>query len=73
MSEIKIEISDELKSRMVEFPTIDWSAVVGEVLKDELYRLARLKSIVAKSKLTEKDAIELGKKVNVGLARRYRK
>ena len=38
--------------------------------KDE--ELSILKAFASKSKLTEKDALELGRKVNKGLAKRYR-
>ena len=35
-------------------------------------RLLELKSIAAKSKLTKRDALKLGRLVNKGLAKRYR-
>ena len=71
MAELKVKIPDELERRMTKLPKIDWSVVVGEYLREEVYRLIRLKSIVSKSKFTERDALELGRKVNAGLAKRY--
>ena len=67
-----VKVPEELKHRMEELPKINWSDVVGKYLKEEVYRLIKLKSIVSKSKLTEKDALELGRKVNKGLSKRYK-
>lgn len=72
MPELKVELSEELKHRMDELPNVEWSDVVGGYLKEEVYRLIRLKSIVSKSKFTEEDALELGRKVNADLSKRYK-
>ncbi len=71
MAEIVVEIPEELEREMKALPEIDWSEVAREFVRDEVYRLVRLKLIVSKSKFTEKDALELGKKINKGLARKY--
>ena len=42
-------------------------------IKEESTSLKILKSIVAKSKLTKKDALELGKKINQSMHARYKK
>ena len=71
MSELKIKIPSELEHKMMKFSKIDWSDVARESIREHVYRLTRLKSIVSKSKFTEHDALEIGKRVNEGMARRY--
>ena len=72
MAEISIKIPEDLKKQIDEFEYVNWSAVAREAIKNKLSHLVLFKSIVSKSKLTEKDAIELGRKINKGLAKRYK-
>ncbi len=71
MVNVTLSVPEELKKKMEEFPEINWSEVARQAIKDKATQLAILKSISSKSKLTEKDALELGRKVNKGLAKRY--
>ena len=43
------------------------------MIKERLIQFKLMESIAAKSKLTEKDALELGKKINKGISERFRK
>lgn len=72
MAELKVEIPDELKQDMNKLPEIEWSVAIRRFLKQELDRLLELKRIVSKSKLSEKDALELSKEVNKSLAQRFK-
>jgi hypothetical protein len=72
MVELKIEISDDLKRKMSELP-IDWSVVISTFIREKAFEWARLRNIVDKSELSEEDALEIGRKVNKGLAKRYKK
>ncbi len=76
MAELKIEIPDRLEKEMERLPE-NWSEIAVEAIKlrvfeshlsrsKELQR-AVLESLASKSKLTEKDALELGRKVNEGM------
>lgn len=71
MAELIVNIPEELKRRMEGFK-IDWSALTRDLLKKKVDELSELKSIVSKSKLTEEDALELGRKVNKSLAKKFR-
>ena len=71
MAEIRIEISDELKDQMSKF-SINWESAVESIIRNKLSEWERIRSIVSKSKLTEKDALELGRKVNEGISKRYK-
>ena len=73
MPVITLSMPNELKKQMDEFGDINWSAVAREAIKNKLSQLILFKSIVSKSKLTEKDALEIGRKVNASLHKRFKK
>ncbi|CAD7768307.1 hypothetical protein FHEFKHOI_00206 [Candidatus Methanoperedenaceae archaeon GB50] len=72
MAELKVVIPEDLKQEMDKTSFIDWSKVARDAIREQASKLARLKSIASKSKLTEKDALELGRKINRGLHERYK-
>ena len=72
MTTITLSLPEELKKQMDEFVEINWSAVAREAIKGRLSQLILFKSIVSESKLTEKDALEIGKKVNASLHKRFK-
>jgi len=72
MPTITLSLPGELKKQMDEFEDINWSAVAREAIKNRLSQLMLFKSIVSKSKLTEKDALEIGKKINASLHKRFK-
>ena len=71
MAELRIQISDDLKNKMSGL-SMNWDSVIDSFIREKLFEWERLRSIVSKSKLTEKDALELGRKVDEGLAKRYK-
>ncbi|HIH44381.1 MAG TPA: hypothetical protein HA257_04680 [Candidatus Methanoperedenaceae archaeon] len=71
MAELKVIIPEEMKRKMEDIK-IDWSAVTRDLLKKKVDELSELESIVSRSKLTDEDALELGRKVNKSIAKRYR-
>lgn len=73
MPEIKIRIPEDLKRKMNEAEDVDWSKVARNAIRERSSQLALLKSLAAKSSMTEKDAGELGRKVKKGLHERYKK
>ncbi len=72
MAEIVVRIPEELKQEMDKIP-IDWSKVARNAIREKVVRWVKLKKAISESKLTETDALELGRKVNQALAHRYRK
>jgi len=68
-----LSIPKELKDQMDLFPEINWSEVARSAIREKVADLTLLKEFTSKSKLTEEDAIELGRKVNKALAKRYRR
>ena len=76
MSNITVSVPEELKSKMEELRTINWSEVAREAFSRTITlnkQFEEFKKIVSKSKLTEEDARELGGKVNKSLHERYKK
>ncbi|MFH1072558.1 MAG: hypothetical protein V1743_03975 [Nanoarchaeota archaeon] len=72
MPTITLSVPEELKKEMDSTKEINWSAVAREAIKEKVSQLKILKAIANKSKLTEKDALELGRKINKSLHERYR-
>lgn len=72
MVNITLSVPEELKKKMDEFPEINWSEVARQAIWEKASQLAVLKSITSKSKMTEKDALELGRKINKAVAKHYR-
>jgi len=67
MPTITLAVPEELKKDMDESKDINWSEVARAAIKEKIAQLKLFKAITAKSKLTEKDALELGKKINKSL------
>ena len=72
MVEVRIEVSDDVKRKMAELP-LDWSAIIAAFIQDKVSQWAKFHLIVSKSKLTEKDALELGRKIKRGRAEKLKK
>ena len=73
MPTLTLAIPKELKSEMESLPELNWSEIARKAISEKVAEYKMFKSIVAKSKLTEKDALELGREVNKGLHERYKK
>ena len=58
---------------MDESKEMNWSEVARTAIREKVSQLRVLKAISAKSHLTEKDALDLGKKINKSLHARYKR
>ena len=58
---------------MKSHPEIKWSEVARQAMWEYARKLEMIDEVAKKSKLTEKDALELGRVVNAGLGARYGK
>lgn len=67
MPTITLSVPEDLKRDMDESMEINWSEVARAAIKSKVAQLKILKTISAKSNLTEKDALELGRKINKSL------
>ena len=73
MPTITLSVPEDLKQEMDEFKEMNWSEVARAAIRERVAQLAILKSITAKSKLTEKDALEIGRKINKSMHERFKK
>ena len=72
MVELSIEISEDLKQKMSELSDVDWSRVISAFVRDKVFEWIKLRQIIKKSELTEEDALAIGRKINIGLAKGYK-
>jgi hypothetical protein len=70
MVNITLSIPKELKRKMDLFIEINWSAVAREAFKEKISDLEFLKQFKQQSKITEEEALTLGKELNEKLAKR---
>lgn len=73
MPTITLSVPEDMKKEMDDSKEINWSEIARVAIKTKLAQLKILKAISAKSKLTEKDALKLGRKINKSLHERYSK
>ena len=50
-----------------------WAEVARQAIKQKIEELKMFNQLMAKSKLTEKDALELGKKIKKSMHKKYSK
>ncbi len=71
MANMTLSIPEELLKRMKKFQEIKWSEVARKAIEQRAMELEIIEKIASKSKLTEKDALELSRKVNKEIAKRH--
>lgn len=73
MVNITLSVPSDLKQEMDKSKFINWSEVAREAIREKVFQLKVLNSIAAKSKLTEKDALEIGRKIKKSMHERFKK
>ncbi|MDD5148113.1 MAG: hypothetical protein PHH08_01470 [Candidatus ainarchaeum sp.] len=73
MANVCISVSDEMKQKLEKFETVNWSAVARQAFELELSKLELMDELTSKSKASDKDIIELSKKIKSGIARWHNK
>ncbi len=71
MPNMTLSIPKELKDMIDKHPEINWSEVARQSFREKLTDLEFLEEFKSRSELTEEEALELGKKVNESLRKRY--
>jgi predicted CopG family antitoxin len=72
MPNVTISVSEELYKTIKTHKQIRWSEVARRAMQDYAKKLSLLDHLLEKSELTDKDAIEIGRKIKQGMARRHR-
>ena len=73
MPTITLSVPKELKKEMEKTKYINWSEVTREAIRKKVVQLKVLNSIASNSKLTDNDAIELGRKIKKSMHKKYKK
>ena len=73
MTTLTLSIPEELKNSMDTFPEINWSAIARSAIRERIAMMHKFKEFTRDSKITENDALELGRKINKKVAEKYYK
>jgi len=71
MVSITLAVPEEMKNEMDKHPEMNWSEIARQAIREKLMILERMDELLSKSKMTEKDAWALGRKVNKAVAKRF--
>ena len=72
MVSVTLAVPENLKKEMDKHPEMNWSEIARQAIQNKLLLLQKMDALLTKSKLTEQDAIKMGRRVNKGLAKRYK-
>ena len=73
MTTLTLAVPDEMKKKMDSFPEMNWSEVARQAFMQKIEDMNFLRKFKEKSKLTEEDALRLGKKVSTSVSNKLRK
>jgi hypothetical protein len=71
MTNMTLAVPEDLHQIMQKHKEIKWSEVARQAMWEKARKLELMDKILAKSKLTEKDALEIGRQINKGIAKRH--
>lgn len=71
MTNMTLAVPEDLHAIMKKYDTIKWSEIARKALWDQARKLELMDKLLSKSKMTEEDALEIGRKINRGIARRH--
>ncbi len=72
MVNMTLSVPKELKKDMDSLPWVNWSEVARSAFRDRVRELKVLEEFTSDSEITDEDALELGRKVNRSLHKRYK-
>ncbi len=73
MTTLTLAVPDEMKKKMDSFPEMNWSEVARQAFMQKIDDMEFLKKFKEKSRLTESDALRLGKEVSKEISNKLRK
>ena len=73
MTTLTLAVPDEMKKKMDSFPEMNWSEVARQAFLHKIEDMEFLRKFKQKSKLSEADALRLGKKVSREVSNKLRK
>ena len=73
MPSITLAIPEDLRSKMNRFPEINWSEVARQAIVEKTRVLEQMQTLMQGSRLSEDDAIQIGRKVKQKVLQKHRK
>ncbi|MBI5390484.1 hypothetical protein HZB02_03275 [Candidatus Woesearchaeota archaeon] len=71
MTNMTLAIPEDLYTIMQKHKTIRWSEVAREAMWDRARKLELMDRLLVNSKLTEEDALRIGRDINRSIAKRH--
>ncbi|HLC56368.1 MAG TPA: hypothetical protein VJJ23_03985 [Candidatus Nanoarchaeia archaeon] len=71
MTNMTLAVSEDLHKIMRKHKEIRWSEIARQALFEHAKKLELMDKILRNSKLTEKDALEIGRRVNKEIAKKH--
>ncbi len=71
MTNMTFAVPEELMQIMKKHKDIRWAEVAREAIWSKAKKLEIMDKLLANSELTEQDALEIGRKINEGIAKRH--
>jgi len=72
MTNMTLAVPEDLKKIMEKHKEVKWSEVARSAIWEHAKKLEIMEKLVSKSKFTEKDAFEIGRKIKEGIAKRHK-
>ena len=72
MANMTLAIPDELMEKMKKFREIRWSEIARQAIENKVEIFEKMNKIADKSKLTNKDVLEISKMINLGVAKKLK-
>lgn len=72
MATLSVAVPDDLRKKIQELEEVNWSAVARRAFEEKVRQVEMMKEITSKSKLTEKDAKEISKRINAEMSRKFK-
>jgi hypothetical protein len=72
MVSITLAVPRDLKKEMEQHPEMNWSEIARQAIIARLGILKEMDKVLAKSKLTEKNALQIGRIINKSVAKKLK-
>lgn len=71
MTNMTLAVSEDLHMIMQKHKDVKWSEVARQAMWEKARKLELMDKLLAKSTLTEEDALEIGRKIKQGIAKKH--
>ncbi len=71
MTNMTLAVPEDLKKIMEKHREVKWSEIARRAMWEHAKKLELMDKLTAKSKLTEEDALLIGRKIKEGIAKRH--